>query len=171
MPRADATARPARWLGVVALAAMLAGYQAIETWRSGHAVLINMSDSLPNWAFLLTKGSAPAFGDHVFFEAPRSQLLAAHFGPRPAPFGKRVLGMPGEVVRHHHRLVTVGVRVVGWTKPVTRTGMPLARGPQGRIPPGCYYVGTDHPDGFDSRYAAIGFVCRRQILGVGTPVL
>jgi len=27
-------------------------------------------------------------------------------------------------------------------------------------------MGSPHPDGFDSRYAAIGFVCAKQIVGV-----
>jgi conjugal transfer pilin signal peptidase TrbI len=39
------------------------------------------------------------------------------------------------------------------------------------VPRDCYYVGTDHPDGFDSRYAEIGFACRKAILGTGTPIL
>lgn len=169
-PAADRV-RHCRWLGVALLASALAGYQAIAAWRDTHAVLINMSESLPNWAFFLTRGSAPRPRDIVFFAPPPGPLVAAHFGPRPQPFGKRVLGMPGETVRHHDRLVTVGVRVVGWTKPRTRLGHPLARGPEGVIPPGCYYVGSDHPDGFDSRYAAIGFVCRRQLLGVGEAIL
>ncbi|HQK96313.1 MAG TPA: conjugal transfer protein TraF, partial [Armatimonadota bacterium] len=36
---------------------------------------------------------------------------------------------------------------------------------------GCYFVATDHKDGFDSRYAAIGWICARSVLGVGRAVL
>ena len=168
-PAADGVRR--RWLGVALLGLALAGHQALVGWRERHAVLVNMSDSLPNWAFFLTRDQAPTFGDTVFFDPPRSPLLAAHFGAKPMPFGKMVLGIPGETVRHHERTVTVDHRIVGRTKSRTRLGLPLARGPEGVIPPGCFYVGSDHPDGFDSRYAAIGFVCRRQLLGVGTAIL
>ena len=56
-------------------------------------------------------------------------------------------------------------------KPRTRQGEPLTPGATGVVPAGCLYAGTEHPDGFDSRYAEIGFVCGRQILGVGTPIL
>ena len=61
--------------------------------------------------------------------------------------------------------------VIGHLKPRTLTGEVLIPGPVGRIPEGCYYMGSAHKDGFDSRYAAIGFVCRRQIVGVATKVL
>lgn len=170
-PGADHGPDRRRGAAAALLAVLLAGHQAVERWRGAHALMINSSDSLPNWAFFVTRGARPELGDHVFFEPPSSALLAAHFGDRPQPFGKRVLGMPGEIVRRDERLVTVNHRVVGWTKPRTRTGMALEPGPVGRIPSGCYYVGTGHPDGFDSRYAAIGFVCARRILGVGTPIL
>jgi conjugal transfer pilin signal peptidase TrbI len=56
-------------------------------------------------------------------------------------------------------------------KPRSRDGEVLTPGPVGRIPDGCFYVGTPHPDGFDSRYAEIGFACRKQLLGSGTPIL
>ena len=36
---------------------------------------------------------------------------------------------------------------------------------------GCYFVATEHKDGFDSRYAAIGWICAPRILGVGRPIL
>ena len=51
---------------------------------------------------------------------------------------------------------------------VTRLGVPLTRGPEGVIPEGCYYTGTSHPRGLDSRYGEIGFVCRGQILGLAS---
>ena len=57
------------------------------------------------------------------------------------------------------------------TKVASRFGEPLALGPTGTIPKGCYFVATDHKDGFDSRYAAIGWICARSVLGVGRPVL
>ena len=39
------------------------------------------------------------------------------------------------------------------------------------IPRGCYFVGTPHKDGFDSRYAAIGWICMRRVFGTGTAIL
>jgi len=67
--------------------------------------------------------------------------------------------------------VKVNGREVARMKAVTKLGEALTPGVTGAIPAGCYYAGTPHRDGFDSRYAEIGLVCRRQIIGVGTPVL
>lgn len=68
--------------------------------------------------------------------------MRRHFGDKPQMFGKIVYGLPGDVVAHWHRAVTVNGRVVGYTKPTTRSGERLAIGPSGVIPAGCYYVGT-----------------------------
>ena len=62
-----------------------------------------------------------------------------------------------------------GVRAL-LLRPV-RLGEPLALGPTGRVPKGCYFVTSEHKDGFDSRYAAIGWICGPRILGVGRPIL
>ena len=85
--------------------------------------------------------------------------------------GKRVLGMPGDVVRHEGDAVFINGRKVASLLKVTRLGVPLTRGPEGVIPEGCYYTGTSHPRGLDSRYGEIGFVCRGQILGSGRTIL
>lgn len=144
---------------------------AISDWRDNHALLINTTDSLPNWAFVIHRNKVPVRGEYVFFDPPPSELVRRHFGAKPQMFGKIVYGLPGDVVAHWHRAVTVNGRVVGYTKPTTRSGERLAIGPSGVIPAGCYYVGTPHKDGFDSRYAAIGFACRRQIVGTGEAIL
>lgn len=67
--------------------------------------------------------------------------------------------------------MTINGKPVGRMKPQTRDGEPLTVGAVGAIPAGCYYVGSPHPDGFDSRYADIGFVCARQIIGIGKAIL
>lgn len=158
----------------VLLAIFVAGsvaLSAIADWRVHHLFLINATQSLPNWAFLIQRGVAPARGDYIFFDPPRSPLLRRHFGDRPQMFGKIVYGMPGDVITHDGPIVRVDGRDVARMKARTRLGERLSPGKTGVIPGGCYYVGTAHKDGFDSRYAEIGLVCQRQIIGVGTPVL
>jgi conjugal transfer pilin signal peptidase TrbI len=147
------------------------GVSAISAWRDSHLFLINVSQSLPNWAFLIRRHQVPRRGDYVFFDPPQSALLRRHFGAKPQMFGKIVYGMPGDIVAHRARAVTINGTIVGQMKPLTRFGEPLTPGAEGVIPPGCYYAGSPHRDGFDSRYAEIGFVCSRQIIGVGEPVL
>ena len=144
---------------------------AISAWRESHVFLINASESLPNWAFLIRRDQRPNRGDYVFFDPPQGALLRRHFGAKPQMFGKIVYGMPGDVVAHRGMVVTINDKPIGRMKPLTRFGEPLTPGTEGVIPSGCYYAGSPHRDGFDSRYTEIGFVCGRQIIGVGEPVL
>lgn len=163
--------RAARWVFVAVLAGALLAHSALAKWRDGHGVVINTSDSLPHWAFFVSREPAPARGKIVLFAPPRHPLVLRHFGSRPPLFTKRVLGGPGDLVAHDGQLVRINGAVVGRLKRRTRQGEPLTPGRTGRIPSGCIYAGTSHPDGFDSRYAEIGFVCARQVFGVGEAIL
>jgi len=178
MATAASEPAPLRWRPRNRLWALLAlgtvgsvAFTAISTWRDEHLFLVNASKSLPNWAFLIHRQQVPQRGDYVFFDPPASDLLRRHFGPEPQMFGKIIYGLPGDRVAHAGSLVLINGAAISRMKPRTRAGEPLTPGAVGAVPPGCYYAGTRHPDGFDSRYAEIGFVCRRQIVGVGEPVL
>ena len=171
-PAPDALARRLRLYGIAALGVLgVSLWQGLHAWQRSHAVLINVSPSLPNWAFLLETRVPPGRGSLIFFRPPPSPVLISNFGAKPQLFGKHVYGVPGDIVAHRGRAVLINGRQVAIAKTRSRKGEPLAMGPTGTIPPGCYYVGTPHPDGFDSRYALIGFVCRAAIVGTGTAVL
>lgn len=157
---------------MAAVAAVALPFQALAHWRDTHGIFINATESLPNWAFLVEAGRFPASRtDYVVFAPPRDPLVLRHFGRDPSPFAKIAYGLPGDMVTRTGNRVFVNGRLVARTKPLTRLGEPLAVGPVGRVPRGCVFAGTPHKDGFDSRYAAIGWVCARQIVGVGTPIL
>jgi len=153
------------------LGALVLALTALAGFARGHALMINASPSLPYWAIWLERGKAPERGDIVLFDPPASVLLERHFGKAPQPFGKRVAGVPGDMVTARGRTFFVNGRAVAVAKPASRLGEPLALGPTGTVPPGCYFVTTQHKDGFDSRYAAIGWICRNRILGTGRPIL
>ena len=144
---------------------------ATSRFAESHALMINASPSLPYWAIWLDRTGTPAHGDLIVFEPPRSSLVIRHFGAKPQPFGKRVLGVAGDRVTERNREFFVNGKSVALAKVTSRLGEPLALGPIGTIPKGCYFVGTEHKDGFDSRYAAIGWICDKQIIGVGSAVL
>ncbi len=159
-------------LGAAALLVFgVSGFTALDAFHANHALMINASDSLPNWAFYMTRGGDPKPGDYISFVPPKNPLVIAHFGKKPPIFAKIVYGMPGDVVTHAGSEVLINGKRVGQTKAVTKRGEILLAGPTGVIPQGCYYAGTPSKDGFDSRYAAIGFVCARQIYGTGVPIL
>lgn len=159
------------WFPVVSIIAGCGALSALGDWRDHHLFFVNASDSLPNWAFLVDRSGAPAKGDYIFFAPPRSALLRRHFGDRPRPFGKIVYGVAGDVVSHHGSTVLINGEPVASMKARTRLGETLTRGRTGPIPGGCFFAATSHRDGFDSRYADIGFVCARQVVGTGVPIL
>ena len=153
------------------IAALPFAWAPLAAFGHDHAFLINSSPSLPNWAFWLDKSAPIARGSLIFFEPPSSSLLDAHFGKGPHLFGKRVLGLPGDAVSHAGNRVLVNGSPVGARLEQTRLGLKLNPGPEGVIPQGCYFVGSGHPRGLDSRYEEIGFACRGHILGSGREIL
>jgi conjugal transfer pilin signal peptidase TrbI len=161
-------ARLVLWAG---LGGAVLALSALATFARTHALMINASPSLPHWAIWLERGAAPQRGDIVLFDPPPSPLLTRHFGEEPQPFGKRIAGVPGDRVTRHGRTFFVNGKPVAKAKTHSRFGEWLALGPTGTMPPGCYFVTTGHKDGFDSRYAAIGWICRDRILGTGRAML
>lgn len=162
---------PPRLVLGAGLAALALAGAALAGFAKNHALLINASPSLPYWAIWLERETAPQRGDLILFDPPPSPLLTRHFGKRPKPFGKVVLGIGGDIVTREGRSVLINGRAVAVLKPATRRGEVLVPGPLGIIPQHCFFAGTPHPDGFDSRYAAIGWVCASQVLGVGKAIL
>ena len=144
---------------------------AMSGFAETHALMINASPSLPYWAIWLDRTGTPKRGDLIVFMPPRSALVTRHFGAKPLPFGKRVLGVAGDRVTEKDRKFFVNGKPVAQAKVTSRLGEPLALGPTGKIPKGCYFVGSEHKDGFDSRYAAIGWICRPSVIGIGRAVL
>ena len=100
-----------------------------------------------------------------------SPVLIHNFGAKPQLFGKYVYGIGGDVVTVSGRTFSINGTPLVTAKMQSRRGEPLALGPTGRIPPGCYFVGSPHQDGFDSRYALIGWICRDRLVGTGTAIL
>ncbi len=170
-PRFWSPARARRWATLALLAVGGTAYAALAGWSDGHVFLVNQSTSLPNWAFVVDRNRLPGRGDHVFFDPPPSPLLERHFGRDHQPFGKIVYGVAGDEVTRRGRLFLVNGRAVALAKPTTLRGEPLELGPTGTVPRGCYFVATPNKDSFDSRYALIGWVCRRQVLGTGEAIL
>ena len=160
-----------RWRTLAALGVAGLAWAALHDWSQRHALMINVSESLPNWAFFVEKRVQPRLGQYAFFRVRETPLIRAHFGEHPQPFGKLVYGVAGDLVSREGHTVLVNGSPVAVLKPVSKRGEVLAAGPIGRVPPGCYFVATPHKDGFDSRYADIGWVCAPQIVGTGVPVL
>lgn len=136
---------------------------AASRWRFS----LNMTDSLPNWAFVIdAEDRDPARGELVAFAPPPNRW----FSPGVV-FAKQVAGVPGDRVERRGRAFYVAGRYVGAAKAAARDGSPALLGAVGLIPPGRYFVVTGHPDSLDSRYAEVGWIERARIIGVARPVL
>lgn len=159
-------------LAVIAVLSSLAmGFGALARWSGAHALMVNASDSLPNWAFLVESGRFPKRGDYVIFHPGHDRVTTKYFGTNPPPFAKIAVGLPGDVVTRRGADVLVNGQQVASLKPVTKRGDALEAGPLGIVPKGCIFAATSHKDGFDSRYAHIGFVCRDRLVGTGRAIL
>ena len=148
-----------------------ASLSALSDWSDTHALMINQTDSLPNWGFIVESGNFPQRGDYVIFDPGRDAIVTKYFGEKPSAFAKIAYGVPGDVVTREGNQVAVNGRTVSQLKPLTKRGDTLVEGPVGTVPEGCVYAGTPHRDGFDSRYSAIGFVCTDRLVGTASPIL
>lgn len=137
---------------VVVLAAIL--------FKTHFAFGLNSSESLPCRVFLIHKGELPLRGQYVAFRWSGGGPYAAGF-----TFVKILAGVPGDTVTRVKRDFFVNGDFVGTAKSHSRSGVPLALGATGALPPGRYYVRAPHPDSLDSRYQLTGWVAENQILG------
>lgn len=132
---------------------------AFLVWTALHSVTLVMSPSIDAWMVRQATGPVGK-GDLVSFS-----LVHPLAGPDPVNVTKRVLCVPGEILRQVEILPGPARRygrsaylcagkLVGITRPFGRNGQRLAAFPWGvhPIPAGYVYLGSDHPDGFDSRY-------------------
>jgi signal peptidase I len=100
-------------------------------------------------------------GDYILFLTDRRMLPYYRPGVR---FGKRVVGMPGDVLTVRGRDFFLNGRFIARAREKDSLGNPAPLFTySGKIPQGCYFVLGHHPKSFDSRYW--GFVCKKSILG------
>lgn len=147
-------------IGFIALALLGSGVH----WLRGHVKLAwNETESLPQHLFWVRTDLKPNRGDYVLFEPPKS------VNSRYA-FIKRVAGVAGDEVAVQGHTVFVAGKKIGVAKAVSRKGAPLHTVAPGQIPPGHYFVHTNHRDSYDSRYQSIGLVPNARVIGRATPL-
>lgn len=127
---------------------------------------INVTESLPNRAFLVTKFDHQVQrGDYVSFAWNGTEPY-----PKGIEFVKIIKGVPGDVVSYRGRWVFINGQFVAVAKAFSKTQKPLELGPSGVIPEGKYFVYATHPDSLDSRYALTGWIDQSAVLGRAYPI-
>jgi hypothetical protein len=159
--------RLALWAGLGAAALALT---SLAAFAKDHALMINASPSLPYWAIWLDRGALPhAATSSCSIRPPRR--WSKHFGAEPNPFGKRVSGMPGDIVTEQGpHLLRQWPQAVAVAKLTSRLGEPLALGPTGAF----LKAATSSPP--NTRTVSTAAMPRSggsapRILGVGRPIL
>jgi len=100
-------------------------------------------------------------GDYIIFKTDKRML--PYFKPG-VKFGKRVIGMPGDILITKGRDFYLNNRFLARARKTDSKGNPAPLFTyKGKIPKDCYFVLGHHPHSFDSRYW--GFVCKPAIIG------
>lgn len=121
---------------------------------------LNQSDSLPQKAFLILKGS----------EVSREHYLSFENSWFKAPLIKQVIGIEGDKIITDEQGEIWIARKVGKPLPHSKDVKILHSIAPGIIPPGSVYVYAPHPRSFDSRYQEVGLVQVDQTLGRAVPL-
>ena len=122
---------------------------------------VNLTDSLPKKFYAINK---------IDRNVKKGQLISfrycGEFYPHGTQVGKKVLGVPGDVVTEENRNFYINGIFVGRAKELSLSGQPIdASAFRGVIPKGKFWFGTDHVDSFDSRYAMAGLADDNDVIG------
>jgi conjugal transfer pilin signal peptidase TrbI len=137
---------------------------SLAAFAQGHALMINASPSLPYWAIWLDPRRAAAARRHHPVRSARLAAAGKHFGAEPKPFGKRVSGVPGDIVTEKDRTYFVNGQAVAQAKPRAASANRWRSARRGAFRKAAI-SSPAHKDGFDSRYAAIGWICATHSRG------
>ena len=155
-----------KWLWLCVLILVCGGVRSVHNWSQDHYILINQTQSLPNWVFIVDKGIPPRRGDMVAFTPGPNPYY-----PEDLAFVKIVRGAPGDVVSIEGVEIAVNGERLGAIKSLTGATPNVSAMDPGIIPDGAYFVWSPSPDSFDSRYKEIGYVEELRIIGRARPLL
>ncbi|QNG43600.1 S26 family signal peptidase [Sphingobium yanoikuyae] len=147
-------ARPAQLLKAYGIVLPI----GLFAWWAMPQITLVMTPSIDAWVVHRSPGPIHR-GDLIFF------TLSDHVaGPKPVAITKYALCLPGDRISMVERHGIGGLIANGWyycngrlmgvSKPAARNGKALMhwRPESPRIPKGMIFVGSRHPDGYDSRY-------------------
>lgn len=134
------------------------GFWGLHNFR----LALNGSTSLPENAFLMWAWPKTIWKGAVIAAYPPEAYSAQFQG---LYFTKRVVGMPGDVVRHRDNAVCIEATCFPLHM---KDGKPFAPPlPAGVIPPGHYAAFGTTADSLDSRYATVGLFDIKNVIAVG----
>lgn len=139
------------------ISAIVLIFWGVSPWVS---IGINGTKSVDGYLFLIVKNQPPVKGDLAAFWPPKNR-----FYNKKLWFVKYVVGAGGDRVSSDGRKFHINGQYVGTAKEFSKDGAELQPGITGVIPDGYYFMWTQHPDSFDSRYEDIGWISKDHIIG------
>jgi conjugal transfer pilin signal peptidase TrbI len=124
---------------------------------------LNYTHSLPGTFYVIHKNAALKKGDLIAY---RWQGGATY--PSGTLFIKKLVGMPGDVVKRVDQSFWINGKHIGIAKEKSKTGAALLPAMDGVIAHQEYFVATSHPDSLDSRYRFLrsnGNVQQQEVIG------
>ena len=82
-PKTKRLSTKGKLLAVAALLGVFGAVSALDEWSQNHALMINATNLLPNWAFLVESGGFPKRGDYVIFHPGYDPVTKNYFGDEP----------------------------------------------------------------------------------------
>jgi conjugal transfer pilin signal peptidase TrbI len=128
-----------------------------------YKIAFNWTDSVPGSVFLIIKDTKPKKGELAAFNIPENDFY------RNIWFTKYVAGVEGDVFSTAEKdgflHIYLNDKDMGKIKRKSRNGIDLEPVTRGVIPEGYYFMWTPHIHSFDSRYAQIGLINEKYIIG------
>ncbi len=117
--------------------------------------------------FLIVKnGQVPAKGALVAFKLEPTPVY-----PEVHISVKRLGGVPGDLVTRRENVFYINGERRAVAKARAKSDRLLRPGPTGRLSKAHYWVYTESPDSYDSRYAEIGWITKTNMIGPAYVVL
>ncbi|MFC1659311.1 S26 family signal peptidase [Pseudomonadota bacterium] len=142
--------------------------------NSHYKILINYTESLPNFAFLIKKTELqPGKGQYVAFKPKYTRYH------KDKIFVKQVAGVNGDKISNRlnpkkkgYTDIYIDDKYLCTAKPRSLVGDVLKPNTfAGQIEKEHYFLVAPHKDSYDSRYEDIGLIKQEDILGVAIPIL
>ncbi len=150
--------RPFTLSFITAALVLSGGAYALSPWFE---LIVNRSDSLPGFLFLLDKTEIPKCGDSTVFKMPPESRFY-----REARLIKIIQGCAGDVISVQDREIFINRQAVGIAMPRSSNHKHiLFTISEGVIPAGQVYLTAPHALSYDSRYASFGLRSQQELLG------
>lgn len=144
-------------IGILVIYGTIFGYLKMTNQTIG----FNVTESLPQTLFLVKKGESFSKGDLIQFAYKADEKK---FLPDGAKIIKKVVGVPGDIVRFEGNYFFINGVEFGKAKAIARSGKPLTKNISKTLSEDEYFVFTPHIDSFDSRYIHMGYISNSQVV-------